>query len=246
VPTLKQRLGQKVFARLPITRFLFDQLRAEANAWLVGVQSRFPPRRAALRARRSGRDLYVNVACGPNALPGFVNLDLYATAPGVFRWDCRWDLPLEDGAAAGIRVEHFFEHLEPREEAPHFLRDCHRALRPSGVLRVIVPDAARYVEAYCHGDWSAFHPLGVGDPPPADLPTRMDIVNHVFHQWHEHRWAYDFENLWDRLRCAGFAAVRRARFQVSLDPLLAADAAQHSAYSLYVDAVKAAPEDRTA
>ena len=43
------------------------------------------------------------------------------------------------------------EHIEPREELPRFLGDCHRALEPGGVLRIIVPDAERYLQAYCQG-----------------------------------------------------------------------------------------------
>ena len=179
--TLKQRVGRLVFPRLPITRFLFDQLRVEANAGLAWLANGlFPWRRRRLAALRRRRDLRANVACGPQVLTDFVNLDLFACRPEVISWDCRRSLPLGDGAAIGIRVEQFVEHLETREELPDFLRECHRALRPGGVLRIIVPDAERYLQAYCRGDLSGFRELAVPDPFPEDLPTRMDIINHVF------------------------------------------------------------------
>jgi hypothetical protein len=73
---------------------------------------------------------------------------------------------------------------------------------------------------------------------PDDLPTRMDVVNHIFHQWHEHRWGYDLETLAHRLTRAGFGQVERMSYQCSIDPLLAQDREQHAPYSLYVDAVK--------
>jgi predicted SAM-dependent methyltransferase len=107
-----------------------------------------------------------------------------------------------------------------------------------GVLRIIVPDAERYLQAYCRGDLGGFRELGVPIPFPDDLPTRMDIVNHTFHQWHEHRWGYDFETLAHRLMESGFERVERTRFAHSLDPLLATDREEHSRYSLYVDAVR--------
>jgi predicted SAM-dependent methyltransferase len=225
---------------MPITRFLFDQMRTEANTWWVGCQNKLlPSRRQVLRRLREARGVYVNVACGPLPLPEFVNLDLYSLVQGVIRWDCRWSLPVSDEAAAGIRVEHFYEHLEAREEAPHFLRDCHRALRPGGILRIIVPDSGRFLQAYSQGDRdAAFSKLGFPQPFPDDLPTAMDVINHVFHQWHEHRWGYDTENLTDRLRAAGFATAREMSFCCSLDPHLAHDAPQHAPYSLYMDAVK--------
>jgi predicted SAM-dependent methyltransferase len=194
--SVKQGVGRWLFPRLPITRFLFDQLRFEANGFRVRAENQaLPWRRARLTDLRRQRELLVNVACGPQVLPGFVNLDLLPASPEVIAWDCRRVLPVGDSGAAGIRAEQFVEHLETREELPAFLHDCRRALQRGGVLRVIVPDAGRYLRAYCAADLTGFQELEVPDPFPSDLPTRMDVVNHVFHQRHEHRWAYDFETL---------------------------------------------------
>jgi predicted SAM-dependent methyltransferase len=237
--TVKQRLGRWVFPRLPITRFLFDQLRFEANGFLVRVENRtLPWRRRQLADLRRQRELLLNVACGPQILEGFINLDLLPASPRVLAWDCRRSVPAGDGAAAGIRAEQFVEHLETQEELPAFLRDCHRALKPGGVLRIVVPDAGRYLQAYCAPDLSGFRDLRVPEPFPADLPTRMDVVNHVFHQWHEHRWGYDLETLADRLGKAGFVRAQRMQYRSSLLPALAQDRDVHAPYSLYVDAVK--------
>ena len=237
-PSVKQRFGRWLFGHLPITRFLFDQLRFEANAWLVRFQNAvLPGRRRRLRQIRAMRHVLVNVACGPQLLDGFVNVELVGPRPRV-RWDCRTGVPVADASAAGIRVEHFFEHIEPREHVPAFLRDCRRALEPGGVLRVIVPDAERYLQAYCQPGLGGLRAMAVPIPFPEDLPTRMDVINHVFHSWHEHRWAYDFETLSHRLRAAGFTIIERAGFGQSRLPALAQDREQHKPYSLYVEAVK--------
>jgi predicted SAM-dependent methyltransferase len=236
--TVRQRVGAWVFPRLPITRFLFDQLRLELNA--LGTRASYrclPWRRARLRVARSMHDVLLNVACGPHVQPDFLNIDLFPCEADVFPWDCRRSLPLANQAAAAVRAEHFVEHLDPREELPAFLAAARRVLRPGGVLRIVVPDAERYLRAYCDDEPDAFRQLGVPNPFPQDLPTRMDVVNHVFHQWHEHRWAYDFAALAHRLRVAGFARVERMSFMVSLDPRLACDRDVHAPYSLYVDAV---------
>jgi predicted SAM-dependent methyltransferase len=181
---------------------------------------------------------YANVACGPFVLPDFVNIDLHRCRPEVLPWDCRWSLPFSDASVAGCRIEHFLEHLEPREELPALLADAIRVLQPGGVLRIIVPDAERYLRAYCRDDLSGFWELRTPNPFPSDLPTRMDVVNHVFHQWHEHRWGYDFETLTQRLREAGFKRVERSEYGHSIDPKLSQDREQHAPYSLYADAVK--------
>jgi predicted SAM-dependent methyltransferase len=117
-------------------------------------------------------------------------------------------------------------------------RECRRALAPGGVLRIIVPDAGRLLLAYAQGGRAAFDALGVPNPFPDDLPSAMDVVNHTFHQWHEHRWAYDEENLTARLHDSGFATTRRARFGESQLPPLAQDRTEHAPYSLYVEAIK--------
>jgi len=236
--TLKQRVGRALLPRLPITRFLFDQLRFEANAWLVRVQNAvLPARRRRLEQIAGMRHVLVNVACGPQILEGFLNVELVGPPPRV-RWDCRTSVPVADGGAAGIRVEHFVEHIEPREHLPAFLRDCRRALEPGGVLRIIVPDAERYLRAYCQPGLDGLREMAVPIPFPADLPTRMDVINHVFHSWHEHRWAYDFEALSHRLREAGFTEIARAGFGCSALAALAQDRPHHAPYSLYVEAIK--------
>ena len=97
--TLKQRFGRWLFARLPITRLLFDQLRFEANAWIVRFQNAvLPGRRRRLRQVRAMRHVLVNVACGPQALNGFINVELTGPPPRVL-WDCRQSLPIADESA---------------------------------------------------------------------------------------------------------------------------------------------------
>lgn len=108
------------------------------------------------------------------------------------------------------------------------------------MLRIIVPDAERYLHAYCRGDLSGFRELNVPDPFPDDLPTKMDVVNHVFHQWHEHRWAYEFETFGHRLTIAGCTRIERMRDGVSLPPALDQGRDTHARCSLSVDAVKGA------
>jgi predicted SAM-dependent methyltransferase len=237
--TLKQRIGRWLFPRLPVTRFVFDIVRFEAAAAQAQFQNRIvPSRRRRLSAIRAQRDLLLNVACGPQVLPGFLNIDLYPATPDVLMWDSRRKLPTADNAVRGIRVEQFVEHLETREELPAFLHDCRRTLVPGGILRVVVPDAERYLRAYCRADDAGFRELAVPDPFPADLPTKMDVINHVFHQWHEHRWGYDFETLAHRLRAAGFDEIEPRKFgQSRLEPL-GQDVEVHRADSLYVEAAK--------
>jgi SAM-dependent methyltransferase len=237
--TLKHHVGRQVIPRLPVTRHVVDNLRFELNGLWVRSNNRINP--AYLRTRRllaSGHDLSVNVACGGTAKPAWVNLDLYRHANVTLRFDCRTSLPLRPASAARIRCEHFLEHLDRIEESPLFLRSCLRCLRPGGVLRIVVPDAERYLRAYQSGP-AAWKLLGWNlDALPPGFASEIDIINHVFRQGSEHRYAYDFATLAACLRDAGFAEIHRMDFGRSVDPLLGDDAPGHRSYSLYADAVK--------
>lgn len=238
---VKKSLGRVVHAHLPVTRFLFDQIRLEINAEATTLMNALlPSHRRELRRLRSSTNLYANVACGPFPISGFVNLDLFSRGRDVVAVDCRRRLPFTDETVVGIRVEHFVEHLERCEELPAFLTDCLRTLQAGGVLRIIVPDAERFLNAYCSGGYDRFAELGYTLPFPGNLRTRMDVVNYVFHQAHEHRWGYDYETLADRLSEAGFSQIARVAFREGArgGALSVHDREVHAPYSLYVEASK--------
>jgi predicted SAM-dependent methyltransferase len=201
-------------------------------------------RRAREQARfRDQRDLLVNLGCGRRALPGFVNVDA-APLPGIdCVWDCRTSLPFEDDSVRGILCEHFFEHLDYQDEAPALLRECRRVLQPGGVLRVIVPDAGRYLQAYARGSWGELAALRGLDALHTDpwfgttYTTPMELINAVFRQGTEHKFAYDAETLVQLLARHELRPVTCAFGQSQL-PGLAADSPDRESESLYVEAIR--------
>lgn len=236
--TPKQRLGAWLIPRLPVNPWVFRTFRVELNALMVRLLNRLHPgRRVQQRALRRQKGLLVNVGCGPFGQAGWINLDLFA-APGLtMRVDCRHGLPLADGSARGIHVEHYFEHLEPAVERPRFLAECRRCLEPGGVLRIIVPDMHRYVEAYLADDWTALNTMGCGgELPQAAFATKMEALNHVFVQDGEHYGGFDEEYLRRTLEQAGFADVARTNWRQGRFPGGPIDREQHRTYSLYMEA----------
>ena len=197
------------------------------------------------RARyRSQRGLFVNLGCGQRALPGFVNVDA-GSGPGVdCVWDCRKSLPFADDSVRGIFCEHFFEHLHYQDEAPALLRECRRVLQPGGVLRLIVPDAGRYLSAYVRGGWDDIAALRGLDASHVDpwfgtvYATPMELVNAVFRQGSEHKFAYDAETL-AQLLVRHELQPSPCSFGKSALPALAADSPDRRSESLYLEAVRA-------
>jgi predicted SAM-dependent methyltransferase len=153
--------------------------------------------------------------------------------------DIRKPLPFPDGSIRRILLEHVLEHVDFQSDAPAMLRDYHRVLEPGGVLRIIVPDAERFVKAYAAGDRTLWLELG-WDPEnlPGDMVTPMHVLNHIFHQMGEHLFAYDFATLALALDRAGFRNVSKSAYRQSADPELAIDQPNHAPYSLYVEAIR--------
>jgi hypothetical protein len=66
----------------------------------------------------------------------------------------------------------------------------------------------------------------------------MEVVNFVFRQGNDHKYAYDAETLMRLLRDAGFPRIERQAFGRSLLPEICLDQPMRAAESLYVEAVK--------
>jgi SAM-dependent methyltransferase len=77
----------------------------------------------------------LNLGCGHDILPGWVNVDASdQLGPGVEVWDLdEREWPFETGSAEEIRGIDIYEHVW---DPVGFMIECHRVLRPGGVLRL--------------------------------------------------------------------------------------------------------------
>lgn len=97
--------------------------------------------------------LYLNLGCGNDVRPGFVNIDLFSDDPGVVGMDVR-QLDLPDNCADGIIASDILEHFSHRE-VDAVLREWARVLKPGGELVVRSPSLRLQAKAYLHGVWDA-------------------------------------------------------------------------------------------
>ena len=206
------------------------------NSWkvktLYGALARgrsFQAQRAAVKAKT-----YLNVGCGPNWKPNFINLD-YQWMQGIdLCWDLRKSLPLADDSLSGVYSEHCLEHLT-YDDCFNVLREFKRVLKPGGIARVVVPDAELYFDLYQRhkaGEEVAF-PY-VPTPPPEDF-TPIMAINNVFRD-HGHQYSYDEVTLRRLMEKAGFADVRRESFMQGRDAVLLIDREDRAVESLYMEA----------
>ncbi len=233
----RRGLRALLFQLLP--KPLLKQIKFELDMLAVRLLRRGPA--GEYRART---DLLVNVGAGDVGKEGWINLDGYRAKGITFRWDARKSLPFRDKSVRGLFAEHFFEHIDYRQEAPRFLAEAHRVLKDGGILRIIVPDAEKYLKAYANGDWQTLSSIRPLDPQRKDFHfdfkynTRMELINVIFRQESEHKFAYDFETLELLLNRNGFQQVVKQTFGKCLDPAVCIDLEVRASESLYVDAVK--------
>jgi predicted SAM-dependent methyltransferase len=90
---------------------------------------------------------YLNFGCGSTAHPEWTNMDLSAAREGVIVHDLRLGFPFGNESYDAVYGSHVLEHLQP-EEAGFVLGECHRVLKPDGIVRIVVPDLEEIARQY--------------------------------------------------------------------------------------------------
>ena len=179
----------------------------------------------------------LNLGCGELQPGSWLNAD-FATARWLVqrrRWpqwsfdaSRRW--PCEDDYFEVIHSEHVLEHFV-YADGIRMLEECRRTLRPGGILRLSVPDLAKFVEAYMSlrsgaATASEFHALGSGVAAISKLA-----------QCHGHLSVWDGPTLRQALLELGFSRAAITGYRESAIPDVI-DRADRAWQSCYVEAVK--------
>jgi hypothetical protein len=136
--------------------------------------------------------LHLNIGCGTQSLPGWINIDCLPY-PNVDRiLDARKRLPYTN--VRFIVAGHFIEHLA-LPDALRFLRECRRVLEVDGVLRLSTPNL----------DWVYMTQYRTGMSGGEALRACF-TMNRSFYGW-GHQFLYNKPALEALLRHAGFAEI---------------------------------------
>ncbi len=84
---------------------------------------------------------YLNVGCGRRFYKGepWVNLDIAPSDASVLSWDVLTCFPMAANTFDAVYLSHVLEHFS-EAGGIQLVAECHRILKPGGVLRVVVPD----------------------------------------------------------------------------------------------------------
>jgi predicted SAM-dependent methyltransferase len=91
----------------------------------------------------------INLACGGKLChqAGWINADHNPCAREVLQVDLLAPLPFPDKTFDVVYHSQFIEHL-PAELAVSFMKECHRILKPMGVMRIVTPDLRNQAHEY--------------------------------------------------------------------------------------------------
>ena len=179
----------------------------------------------------------INLGSGHWKPEGWIHVDIdFESRPDVLA-DLSAGLPFRDACADFMHTEDFIDQLD-LASAHQFLRECHRILKPGGVIRVLTPDVERLCRMYLDEPdalkilWRDH--VGV----PLHLGTAAEILNTGM-RFAGHSFLYDAETFSQMASDCGFDA-RRVSFQQSeFEALRGLDLrGPESALSMYFDCYK--------
>ncbi|MDR2855885.1 MAG: methyltransferase domain-containing protein [Methanomicrobiales archaeon] len=93
-----------------------------------------------------GRGVFLNLGCGTRYHKDLINIDTFGNHD-IIPWNLAKKLPIPDASVDVIYSSHVLEHLTPDDTRRH-LQECHRILKPKGIIRIVVPDLEKIARTY--------------------------------------------------------------------------------------------------
>jgi SAM-dependent methyltransferase len=199
---------------------------------------------------QNSRQLKLHIGSGPYTLDGWINMDIF---PAQLSTNVLWGLPFTSGQCQFVFLSHLLEHLFYPTDASALLKEIHRILMPGGLVRIVVPDIAKCIEAYTQNNLGFFQSRvehwGEGDGQATRLEHFLAYAGagpDPAWLFEAHKFGYDYETLERALQRTGFSEIYRSAFMGSEHEAMRVDEhsqvakAMHGGqhYSLFVEAVK--------
>lgn len=154
----------------------------------------------------------------------------------IFLHDLTTRFPWGDSSADVVYSSHTLEHLS-RDAGRGFLTECHRVLRPNGIIRIVVPDLRHVVADYVEGRIPAddfVERLGVlYEDTSGSLRKRLS----PFFQF-PHKCMYDHPRLIEILNEIGFNASARRAFDSAIDGIRSIELEDRTEHAVIVEGQK--------
>jgi SAM-dependent methyltransferase len=154
--------------------------------------------------------------------------------------DLRKPLPFTCDSISAIYSSNTLEHLY-KDEAERLLEECYRVLRPSGVLRIVVPDLALIVKDYCTGASAESFNDRLGFCPQRNDNSILNIYYRLRNT--DHKFMYDERALSLVFAASGFSNIsRRSVLNSRIPDIATIERAEHftERHDLCIEGIKPA------
>ena len=94
----------------------------------------------------NGKEVFLNLGCGTKYHRDWINIDTRGNCD-VIPWNLTKGLPIPDASVDVIYSSHVIEHFTPDDARKH-LQECHRILKPRGIIRLVAPDLEKIARTY--------------------------------------------------------------------------------------------------
>ncbi len=161
----------------------------------------------------------LQIGAGPTTLPGWLSTDI---APASYRsayLDATERFPFADNTFDYVFSEHMIEHV-PWHKGLFMLKECRRALKPRGTIRLATPDLEVLIGLYMQKgnalneryiEWITDNFLKDVNAYKASF-----VINNAFRNW-GHQFLYDGDLLAMAMQEAGLTNIRRCSLGESND-----------------------------
>jgi len=171
---------------------------------------------------------------------GWINIDILdlndfskGQAYNFTQCDITKGIPYKDNEVDIIFTSHFLEHID-RTQGKQFLKECHRVMKPGGLIRISVPNAFQLTGEYIASDIKKYSHINVGvenAEDDAEAYYELLLANH--------KTIYDAVSLSKILEKTGFKNIESiSPFKSRSEIIQAQTINPHPTISLVIEAEK--------
>jgi predicted SAM-dependent methyltransferase len=169
----------------------------------------------------------LHLGCGKNILDGWLNTDLKFRRNRVSFLDVSKAFPFQNECIDFVFCEHVLEHLT-FSQTMNLLRECHRVLRPQGLVRIATPSIHFVFDLLNNGNdpknrnyvlWAAQKFLGRDGVDYDEYHANIYVISNFFRNF-GHRVIHSHESLKGLLLQTGFSKIQQEEIGKSEIPEL--------------------------
>ncbi len=156
----------------------------------------------------------LQIGAGATVLKGWLSTDIDVRNSHVIYVNVKKKFPFATNVFDYIYSEHMIEHIS-RTDGLTMLQECHRTLKPGGIIRIATPDLAVLLRLYQNKKDSSSKEYiqWITDQflPEVEEYKASIVINNAFRNW-GHQFLYDGDLLEKALQDAGFSNIKRCAF----------------------------------